>query len=143
MKLVMALAAGLLFGLGLSVAGMTQPAVVLGFLDLFGAWNPRLLFVMGGAVLTTAIGYRWVLRRGQPLLESSFKLPTARHINRRLVIGAALFGMGWGMAGYCPGPALASIGGGTTSLLLLVATMALGWWLAAKWPAPARPSDTK
>jgi uncharacterized membrane protein YedE/YeeE len=143
MKLVMALTAGLLFGLGLSVAGMTQPAVVLGFLDLFGAWNPRLLFVMGGAVLTTAIGYRWVLRRGRPLLESSFKLPTARDIDRRLVIGAALFGIGWGMAGYCPGPALASIGGGSTPLLWLVATMALGWWLAAKWPAPARSSDSK
>ena len=141
MRLAMALLAGLLFGLGLSLAGMTQPAVVLGFLDLFGAWNPRLLFVMGGAVLTTAIGYRWVLRRGQPLLAPTFKLPTARRIDRRLVIGAALFGIGWGMAGYCPGPALASIGGGVVSLWLLVATMALGWWLAAQWPAQARSTD--
>ncbi|HEY2623300.1 MAG TPA: YeeE/YedE family protein [Dyella sp.] len=143
MRLAMALLAGLLFGLGLSLAGMTQPAVVLGFLDLFGAWNPRLLFVMGGAVLTTAIGYRWVLRRGQPLLEPTFKLPTARQIDRRLIIGAALFGIGWGLAGYCPGPALASIGGGVASVLLLVATMALGWWLAVQWPAQARSTDTQ
>jgi uncharacterized membrane protein YedE/YeeE len=142
MKTAMACLAGLVFGLGLSLGGMTQPAVVLGFLDLFGTWNPRLLFVMGGAVLTTAIGYRWVLQRGRPLLESSFKLPTARQIDRRLVVGAALFGIGWGVAGYCPGPALASLGGGMASVLLLVATMALGWWLAAKWPAPVRSTDT-
>ncbi|MFC4525940.1 YeeE/YedE family protein [Dyella halodurans] len=142
MKLAMAWLAGLLFGLGLSLGGMTQPAVVLGFLDLFGAWNPRLLFVMGGAVLTTAIGYRWVLHRGRPLLESTFKLPAARRIDRRLVIGAALFGIGWGVAGYCPGPALASLGAGMAPVLLLVATMALGWWLAAQWPASARSADT-
>ena len=143
MKLMLAWAAGLLFGLGLSLAGMTQPAVVLGFLDLFGAWNPRLLFVMGGAVLTTAVGYRWLLRRDKPLLEPGFKLPTARRIDARLLIGAALFGIGWGLAGYCPGPALASIGSGTTSVLCLVATMALGWWLAAKWPAHIRSNESK
>lgn len=143
MKLVMACAAGLLLGLGLSLGGMTQPAVVLGFLDWFGAWNPRLLFVMAGAVLTTAIGYRLVMRRDQPLLEATFKLPAARQIDRRLIIGAALFGIGWGMAGYCPGPALASIGGGVASVMLLVATMAIGWWLAAKWPAPMRSTHAK
>jgi uncharacterized protein len=135
MKLWMALVTGLLFGAGLSLGGMTQPAVVLGFLDLFGAWNPRLLFVMAGAVLTTAAGYRWVLRRSQPWLAPAFRLPAAQQIDRRLVAGAAMFGVGWGLAGYCPGPALASLVGGMPSVWLLMATMALGWWLAARWQA--------
>jgi uncharacterized membrane protein YedE/YeeE len=135
MKITIALIAGLVFGLGLSLGGMTQPAVVLGFLDLFGAWNPRLMFVMAGAVLTTAIGYRLVFRRGRPLFESDFQLPVARRFDARLIVGSALFGTGWGIAGYCPGPALASLGGGAPSLLVLVATMVAGWWLAAKIPA--------
>lgn len=135
MKIAIALVAGLVFGLGLSLGGMTQPAVVLGFLDLFGAWNPRLVFVMGGAVLTTAIGYRLVFRRGRPLLEPGFQLPTAHTFDARLVGGAALFGIGWGIAGYCPGPALASLTAATPSLAVLVATMVAGWWLAAKIPA--------
>ena len=135
MKITIALLAGLVFGLGLSLGGMTQLAVVLGFLDLFGAWDPRLMFVMGGAVLTTAIGYRLVFRRDRPLFESDFQLPTARRFDARLIVGSALFGTGWGIAGYCPGPALASLGGGAPSLLVLVATMVAGWWLAAKIPA--------
>ena len=135
MKITLALLAGLVFGLGLSLGGMNQPAVVLGFLDLFGAWNPRLVFVMGGAVLTTAIGYRLVFRRDRPLFESDFQLPTAQRFDARLIGGSALFGIGWGIAGYCPGPALASLGGGAPSLLVLVATMVAGWWLAAKIPA--------
>ncbi|MGN6384265.1 MAG: DUF6691 family protein [Dyella sp.] len=135
MKITIALIAGLVFGLGLSLGGMTQPAVVLGFLDLFGAWNPRLMFVMAGAVLTTAIGYRLVFRRGRPLFESDFQLPVAKRFDARLIVGSALFGTGWGIAGYCPGPALASLGGGAPSLLVLVATMVAGWWLAAKIPA--------
>lgn len=135
MKITIALLAGLVFGLGLSLGGMTQPAVVLGFLDLFGAWDPRLMLVMGGAVLTTAIGYRLVFRRDRPLFESDFQLPTARRFDARLIVGSALFGTGWGIAGYCPGPALASLGGGAPSLLVLVATMVAGWWLAAKIPA--------
>ncbi|WP_458072139.1 DUF6691 family protein [Rhodanobacter sp. BL-MT-08] len=135
MKIIVALVAGLLFGLGLSLGGMTQPAVVLGFLDVFGAWNPRLIFVMGAAVLTTGIGYRWVLRRKKPLLDATFHVPTARHLDRRLLGGAALFGTGWGVAGYCPGPALASIGALSPSLLLLVGSMLAGWWIASKIPA--------
>jgi uncharacterized membrane protein YedE/YeeE len=135
MKITLALLAGLVFGLGLSLGGMTQPAVVLGFLDLFGAWNPRLVFVMGGAVLTTAIGYRLVFRRGRPLFESDFQLPTAQRFDARLIGGSALFGTGWGIAGYCPGPALASLSSAAPSLLVLVATMLAGWWLAAKIPA--------
>lgn len=134
MKYLPALLAGLLFGLGLAIAGMTQPAVVLGFLDVSGAWNPRLLFVMAGAVLTTALGYRLALRRGHPWLAPRFNLPETRRIDTRLVVGAASFGIGWGMAGYCPGPALASLGSGLWSVWVLLATMALGWWLAARLP---------
>lgn len=131
----MALLAGLLFGAGLILGGMTQPAVVLGFLDLFGAWNPRLLWVMAAAVATTAVGYRLLLRRRGPWLASSFQLPAPRPADRRLLLGAALFGIGWGIAGYCPGPALVSLAGGAPSLLVLVGTMALGSWLASRLPA--------
>lgn len=131
----MALLAGLLFGLGLILGGMTQPAVVLGFLDPFGDWDPRLLWVMGGAVATTALGYRWLLRRSGPWLEASFHLPAARSVDRRLLLGAALFGIGWGIAGYCPGPALVSVGGGEPSVLVLMGAMALGSWLAARLSA--------
>ena len=137
MRAWIAFVAGLLFGLGLSLGGMTQPAVVLGFLDIFGAWDPRLVFVMAGAVLTTAIGYRLVLRRSRPLLAERFQWPTSRRIDARLVGGAALFGIGWGIAGYCPGPALASLGAGAPALLVLVACMIAGWWLAARLLPPA------
>lgn len=136
-KLWVALAAGLLFGFGLVLGGMTRPDVVLGFLDVFGHWNPQLAFVMGGAVVTTALGYRWVLGRARPLLEPRFQLPTASTLDRRLLGGAALFGMGWGLSGYCPGPALASLTGGAPALLLFVACMVGGWWLAARLPARA------
>jgi len=132
MRAWIAFAAGLLFGLGLSLGGMTQPAVVLGFLDIFGAWDPRLVFVMAGAVLTTAVGYRLLLRRPRPLLAERFQWPVSRRIDARLVGGAALFGIGWGIAGYCPGPALASLGAGVPALLVLVACMIAGWWLAAR-----------
>ncbi|MDN5923706.1 MAG: YeeE/YedE family protein [Xanthomonadales bacterium] len=127
----MALFAGLLFGAGLVLGGMTQPAVVLGFLDIFGQWNPQLVFVMGAAVVTTALGYRLVLSRARPWLDTRFRVPAVVALDRRLLGGAALFGMGWGLAGYCPGPALASIAGGNASLLLFVACMVAGWWLAA------------
>lgn len=135
MKILLALLSGLLFGSGLSLGGMTRPAVVLGFLDIFGHWDPRLAFVMAGAVLTTAIGYRLVLRRPRPLLADAFQLPASRRIDVRLVGGAAVFGIGWGIAGYCPGPALASLGAADPSLWLLVACMIAGWWLAGRVPA--------
>ncbi|MDR3447460.1 DUF6691 family protein [Dyella sp.] len=142
MKPLMALLAGLLFGVGLGIAGMTQPAIVLGFLDVAGAWNPRLLFVMAGAVLTTAIGYRLVWRARKPRLEASFEMPSARRVNGRLLVGSALFGIGWGIAGYCPGPALASLGSGIGSVWLLVASMMLGWWLASRWPLRSNPHSS-
>lgn len=105
-----ALAAGALFGLGLAMSGMTDPRRVLGFLDLFGDFDPTLVFVLAGAVATTTLLFRFVLRRGSPLLAETFHLSSLRHVDRRLLGGAALFGVGWGIAGYCPGPALAGLG---------------------------------
>lgn len=138
MKALVALIAGLIFGIGLVLGGMTQPAVVLGFLDVFGRWNPQLLFVMGGAVVTTAIGYRLACGRKRPLLDTQFRLPVLRSLDWRLLLGAAIFGVGWGIAGYCPGPALASLSAGAPGLLLLVACMVAGWWLAARVAVAAK-----
>ena len=105
-----ALAAGLLFGLGLTVSQMANPAKVLGFLDLAGDWDPSLAFVLAGAVATAALGFRLVQRAGRPLLAPAFRLPTATRIDRPLLLGAAIFGLGWGLVGFCPGPALAALG---------------------------------
>jgi uncharacterized membrane protein YedE/YeeE len=132
MRSLAALLAGLLFGLGLDFGGMTRPAVVLGFLDVTGAWNPQLLFVMAGAVAVTAVGYRLVLRRPRPLLAGSFRVPSARGLDVRLLGGAALFGVGWGLVGYCPGPALASLASASPATLGFVLAMAVGWWLGAR-----------
>jgi len=110
MKRTSALLSGLLFGLGLAASGMTDTRKVIGFLDIFGNWDPDLIFVMGSAVITTFIGFKFVLsHRAGPLFGSIFSIPTRSEIDSRLVIGAALFGIGWGLYGYCPGPALASI----------------------------------
>ncbi len=108
MKNLAALACGLLFGVGLALSGMTDTAKVLGFLDLFGRWDPDLLFVMGGAVCVTLVAFRFVLR-GKPLLAAAFSLPTRRDVDPRLLAGAGLFGVGWGVFGYCPGPALSAL----------------------------------
>ena len=135
MRSIAALLAGLLFGLGLDLGGMTKPAVVLGFLDVAGAWNPQLLFVMAGAVAVTAAGYRLVLRRPNPLLTQDFRLPTARNIDTRLLGGAASFGIGWGLVGYCPGPALASLASASPAAIVFVLAMVLGWWLGARLSA--------
>ena len=135
MRSIVALFAGLLFGLGLVFGGMTRPDVVLGFLDVTGAWNPQLLFVMAGAVATTAVGYRLLQRRARPLLDKTFPPLPPHRIDARLLAGAAVFGIGWGLAGYCPGPALASLAGLSPPTLLFVATMVLGWWLGARLPA--------
>jgi len=126
---IAALASGALFGLGLAMSGMTDPRRVLGFLDLFGDFDPTLLFVLGGAVLTTAILFRFILRRASPVLTSTFHLSNLRHIDGRLLGGAALFGIGWGIAGYCPGPALAGIGIGSLEALWFVPAMIVGMLL--------------
>lgn len=135
MKTFMGYIAGLLFGLGLALAGMTDPARVLGFLDIFGAWDPTLMFVLGGAVVTTFIDYRLVFRRERPMLGETFQLPTRRDLDARLIGGAALFGIGWGLSGYCPGPAIASIAGLTAPLFAMLVAMVAGWFLARAMPA--------
>tara|TARA_R110001583_G_scaffold45777_1_gene143891 strand:+ start:2945 stop:3358 length:414 start_codon:yes stop_codon:yes gene_type:complete len=133
MRTLMAYAAGLLFGLGLAISGMTDPARVLGFLDIAGEWDPTLAFVLGGAVITTFIGYRLVLRRSSPFFGDKFHLPTKRELDSRLLGGAALFGIGWGLSGYCPGPAIASVAGLTTPLVAMLVSMIGGWWLAKRY----------
>lgn len=127
-----ALLSGVLFGLGLAISGMTDPSVVIGFLDLFGDFNPALMFVLGGAVGTTLIAFRFVLRRPSPLLASDFQLPTRKDIDARLLIGAGLFGIGWGLAGYCPGPALVSFGALIDTAVVFVPVMLLSGWLTRR-----------
>lgn len=144
LKIASGLITGLIFGAGLALAGMTDPAVVLGFLDVAGAWNPALAFVMGGAVIVTFIGFRILRGRRHPLLGTGFSWPTATAIDRRLVGGAAIFGIGWGLAGYCPGPAIASLAGGRIEVVIFVAAMLAGM-IAARFisaaPASASPAS--
>ena len=108
------------------MSGMTDPQRVLGFLDIFGAFDPSLLFVLGGAVVVTAISFRFVLRQPKPLLAAKFVLPDARHVDARLIGGATLFGLGWGIAGYCPGPVLAGLSVGSVEALWFVPAMLVG-----------------
>jgi len=110
MRVLIALLAGSLFGVGLAVSGMTDTRVVLGFLDLAGDWNPALMFVMGGALAITVPGFYLLLRKCKPLLCDDYCLPEKRRPDIKLVIGSTLFGIGWGLYGYCPGPAMASLG---------------------------------
>jgi uncharacterized membrane protein YedE/YeeE len=131
MKSLAGLLCGLLFGLGLAVSGMTDTNRVLGFLDLFGDWQPALLLVMGSAVAVTLIGFRLVLRSPKPFFELSFYLPQTRDINGQLLAGAGLFGIGWGVYGYCPGPAVSALLYGERDTLLFVVAMIVGMWLAA------------
>ena len=125
MQLLMALLTGLVFGLGLIISGMTDPAKVIGFLDLAGKWDPSLAFVMAGAILVGLFAFRLAARREQAILGGAMRLPTARHIDRRLILGGLAFGAGWGLAGYCPGPALASLAtGGSKPLIFTLAMLA-------------------
>ena len=128
-----ALLCGALFGAGLAVGGMTDPGRILAFLDVLGAWDPTLLFVMGGALAVTLPGYAWAMR-GRPVLEASFDLPATRAIDARLVGGASLFGIGWGLVGYCPGPAVASLWQPTTELAVFILMMLAGMGLQAALP---------
>ena len=108
-RLIVAVISGLLFGFGLSLSEMTNRHRVLGFLDVTGNWDASLVFVMGGAVLVTLVSFRFILKRSAPLFDESFHLPVKKHIDKNLIGGSALFGIGWGIAGYCPGPAIAGL----------------------------------
>ena len=120
------LLAGLVFGLGLILSGMADPAKVLGFLDLAGAWDPSLAFVMAGAIAVAAFAFALAKKRTASFLGAAMKLPGSRDIDRRLVIGSVLFGIGWGVAGFCPGPGLVALGMGEIKALVFVGAMLLG-----------------
>jgi uncharacterized membrane protein YedE/YeeE len=126
---------GTLFGLGLAWSGMTNPARVLAFLDVTGDFDPTLALVMGGALAVTFPAFAWILKRPRPLLEPAFRLPTATRIDAPLVGGAALFGLGWGLAGLCPGPALASLVTGSPAIIIFCLAMVGGQWLAGRLSA--------
>ena len=126
MQTLVALLVGLLFGIGLIVSGMTDPAKVIGFLDLAGKWDPSLAFVMGGAILVGLFAFRFAAGRTRSLLGAVMRLPTASQIDRRLVLGSLAFGAGWGLAGFCPGPALASLANGNPKTWVFGAAMLAG-----------------
>lgn len=136
MAIVIALIAGLVFGAGLIVSGMANPAKVLGFLDLFGHWDPSLAFVMVGAIAVGTAAFFVARRRGRSLLGSWMQWPAATGITKRLVLGSAVFGIGWGLAGFCPGPALVALGTGAPKAIGFVAAMLAGMvvfgWLERK-----------
>ena len=139
MNVFTSLLAGLVFGLGLIVSGMANPAKVLGFLDLGGAWDPSLALVMAGAVGVGTVAFAFTRRRTLSLLGSKMTLPTSRRIDRPLVVGSLLFGIGWGVAGFCPGPGLVGVGMGEVKALIFVAAMLAGMglfeWLERRKPA--------
>jgi len=126
MLILNALLAGLIFGVGLIVSGMANPAKVLGFLDLAGNWDPSLAFVMGGAIAIGVVGFAIARRLKRSVFGAPMSLPKATRIDRRLLAGSALFGAGWGLAGFCPGPALVSAGSGEPKAVLFVAAMLVG-----------------
>jgi len=123
MQVLMALFSGLIFGIGLIISGMTDPSKVIGFLDFAGKWDPSLVFVMGGAILVSIFVFRFAAAHPRTILGEPIKLPTTQHIDRRLVFGGLTFGVGWGLAGYCPGPALASILTGDSKPLIFTMAM--------------------
>ena len=126
MRNLLTLVSGLLFGLGVTISGMVNPMKVLNFMDITGAFDPTLLFVMGAGLAVTVVGYRLVLRRQTPIFANRFHLPEITAIDARLLGGAALFGIGWGLSGFCPGPAIASLVFGQMQSIAFVAAMAVG-----------------
>ncbi|MEN3973533.1 DUF6691 family protein [Emcibacter sp. SYSU 3D8] len=132
-RIIAPLLCGLLFGAGLAVSGLANPAKVLAFLDITGQWDPSLVLVMGAGVVVFAVGFRLTTRAARPLLAEKFEIPTRRDIDSRLVIGALMFGMGWGLAGFCPGPALTGLAFGLTKVYVFVAAMVAGSLAFGLW----------
>mgnify|MGYP000909239510 CR=1 FL=1 len=130
MKAIIALLTGGLFGAGLVLSGMTDTGKVIGFLDVTGAWDPTLMFVMAGALAVTAVCTPWIVKWQRPLLAEVFSLPLRTEIDGRLIGGSALFGLGWAFWGYCPGPALTALTYGATSTVVFCVAMLTGMWLS-------------
>ncbi len=126
---IAALAVGFIFAIGLGISGMTKPSKVIGFLDLFGKWDPSLIFVMAGAIAVHFVTYRVIRKRASPLLVPNWQVPTKTELTPALVIGALLFGAGWGLAGFCPGPAMTSLASLQSKPLIFVISMLVGMYL--------------
>ena len=133
MRNVFSLTSGLIFGFGLAVSSMINPVKIVGFLDITGNWDPSLAFVMGGAVFVTALTFRLILKRPKPIFTDIFELPSKVSLDRKLITGAAIFGVGWAMSGLCPGPAISSIGLLDEKLLIFVCTLLIGSFIGKKW----------
>lgn len=133
MQIMMALIIGLIFGLGLIVSGMADPSKVLNFLDLAGDWDPSLAFVMGGAIVVGLFAFRFASRMQKSLLGEAMRLPTATNLDRRLIAGSLLFGIGWGLGGYCPGPALVSLTMGNPKSIIFIVAMLAGMMIFEVW----------
>lgn len=133
MQAVIALVAGLVFGVGLMLSGMADPAKVQNFLDVFGVWDPSLGLVMGGAIAVGLLAFTWAKKRKTSLLGEQMQLPTSSVIDRQLLTGAALFGIGWGLAGFCPGPAVMNLVTGHSEVWLFVGAMLAGMWAQHAW----------
>jgi uncharacterized membrane protein YedE/YeeE len=146
MKALVSFISGIVFALGLGISGMTRPVKVIGFLDFAGSWDASLAFVMIGAIAVYFMAYRWMRTRSAPVLKERFSVPQRTDIDRNLVIGAAVFGAGWGLGGFCPGPALTSLASGAPAVIVFVAAMAAGMYLQGLvarpnwWRIFARPA---
>ncbi|AKS47213.1 hypothetical protein SAMN05444287_3147 [Octadecabacter temperatus] len=130
MRLILLFLIGLVFGVGISIGGMANPAKVVNFFDFAGTWDPSLIFVMAGAVVVTFIGYRFVLKRPAPIMDVKFYLPTRRDLDLPLIAGSAAFGVGWGIAGFCPGGALPALGTGRSEVFIFVGALLAGIFTA-------------
>ena len=141
MKNISALICGFLFGLGLAISEMVNPAKVLGFLDITGNWDPSLIFVMAAGLAVTMLTFRFILKQPRPLFESQFHLPSqSKTIDRQLITGAAIFGIGWGLVGYCPGPAIASLAYGQTETVIFLVAMMAGLYVSRRFRRSAAHS---
>ena len=141
MKNISALICGFLFGLGLAISEMVNPAKVLGFLDVTGNWDPSLIFVMAAGLAVTLLTFRFILKQPRPLFESQFHLPSqSKTIDRQLITGAAIFGIGWGLVGYCPGPAIASLAYGQTETVIFLVAMMAGLYVSRRFRGSAAHS---
>ena len=142
MRLLIVYLIGTVFGTGIAFSGMANPAKVINFFDVAGTWDPSLAFVMGGALIVTFVGYRLVLGRDRPIFDGRFSLPTARHLDARLLGGSAVFGVGWGISGFCPGGALPALGTGITEVFIFVAAMIAGIFAAKYLQSLSRPAQS-